>query len=305
MKRVPLFLTLAAVALLQPARADDAKPPAPADPGRTSAATKHVNKVTDAAKAAFDKIAKAAGSPFGKGMKGATGVLAATTKGAAMSMKFTLETTSGVRVEADPKAKADVAAATARSAEAVLRMACGVFQPAEGCEFDADVVKVDGRDVLQITSFENQVETSRTLIAVDANGLVMSSSLHQSAQKRDVKTDSAFAWSKSGDAWKLDRVTTGAGAARNTTRIVYAEETGRLLPVAWRSESAAGALEFRMTELTVDGTKADVSKVTAPTGSADSGKPDTPKKKHPGKKGKKGEGDEDGEGDEGDEGDDD
>jgi hypothetical protein len=295
MKRAPFVLTLLALAFAHTARADDAKPPAPADPGATSAPTRHVNKVTDAAKAAFEKIAKAAGNPFGRGMKAATGVLTATTKGAATSMRFTLETPASIRVEADPKAKGDAAAATARSAETVLRMACGVFEPAENAEFDADVVKVDGRDVLQITSFDNQTETSRTLIAVDGNGLVMSSSLHQSVQKRDVKTDSAFAWSKSGDAWKLDRVTTGAGAARTTTRIVYAEEAGRVLPVAWRSETAAGAIEVRMTELVVDGTKADVSKVSAPTGATESGKPDTPKKKHHGKKGKKGEDDEDGE----------
>src|SRR5690349_10137622 len=67
-----------------PALADD--PPAPTAPGGAAAPTapaageKHVNKITDAAKAAFEKMDKIANSPVRQGLKEAAGTISSEMK---------------------------------------------------------------------------------------------------------------------------------------------------------------------------------------------------------------------------------
>src|SRR5207247_1548136 len=99
---------------------------------------------------------KAANSPVRQGMKEASGTIAADVMGGAVAMKFSFKAPNIVQVSIDAAPEDPVAAMRKRlaaGAERTLRRALGVVHPADDEEFDADVAKKDGADVLALTFF--------------------------------------------------------------------------------------------------------------------------------------------------------
>ena len=267
---------LVVLALAAVVRADDPpKPPAPAEPTAPApaapAAGKHENKVADAAKAAFDKIEKTANCPVALGLKAASGKI--TTGGMAgqtVAMKFTFAAPSAVHVELEPDAEDQMATFGKHMTgptELTLRRAMGLIRPAEGGEFDADVTKKDGKEVLVVTTFKDGAEQDRAEYGLDANGLPATlasrTQIDMRGQKVEVKGDTVFTWTKAGDHFRLEKAETtrsgGRGAGQKQTVSFSYVEVGKFaFPASWKSQMTGMTFESRFEDLVIDGAKVEI-----------------------------------------------
>ena len=308
-------VAFAAAALLvvhHAARADDPpapKPPAPAAPGEPAkpavptapgtnpAAKRHENKISPEAKAAFEKMEKVSNCPVRQGLKEAAGTVEMEMMGMPMSMKFTFEAPEKVRVETDPDAQGPMAMAgkqMSRGLERTLRPMLGINRPADEDEFDAEFVKQDGRELLQITTYKQDVEQARTRLTLDANGLIASGTTTSQTQspaqdKREVKAEFTFTWAKVGERYRLEKIETsetggrgpggggqgggggrgmggGMGGGKVTISYTYTEVGDFAIATSWKVSMGDGVMviDQRVTELTVNGRKVEIKKPEAP-----------------------------------------
>jgi hypothetical protein len=283
MKNLTLLAAAAALAFATGARADDppAPPVKPAKPDPAPAAAKHENKISDEAKALFEKLSKTVNGPLQKGVKEVDGTITTETPRGATAMKFTVKSPGVVTVEpvagegggkgqGGGKGGGMRGGRGAGGVDNVIAYAFGIFRPAEDAEFDAEIVKKDGKDVLSLTKFRNGEQTEHRDITVDANGLVVSAAVagtmpRPDGQKVEFKNEAAYTWTKNGDSYRLDKVET-KGERNTTLEFTYADAGGVSLPASWKmtiagKDGAAGAaIETKVGDLVVDGKKVEAPK---------------------------------------------
>jgi hypothetical protein len=320
MRRTLVAAAAALFTLVPAAFADDGKtpappapkappaPPAPAAPtapAPADAAPKHTaNKVSDAAKAALDKIAALTNTPVAKGMKEAAGTIDFEMMGQPLSMSFTFKAPSEIHVEPSEEMKAmPFAKAMTGGAARTLRSGFGVIH---NDEYDADVAKKDGADVLTIVNYKDGVEEYTSELTLDANGLP--AKLETSMKGQTGKSEGQMTWSKAGDAWRLDKLETtlgarpgggggrqgggmggggGAGGGKIVISLNYTDAGKFAIVTSWSTEVQAMGMVYdsRITDLVVDGKKIDTAakpsepaKPTEPVKPAEPTKPAEPPK---------------------------
>jgi hypothetical protein len=318
MKSSCLAVATAVLALAGSARAADDTPPAPAAPAAPAAATKHENKITPEAKAAFEKMEKIGNNPVAHGLKDASGTIGMDMMGMAMSMKFTFKAPADVKVEADPNADGPMkmmGGQMARGMARMLKSMLGIFRPADEDEFDASLASKDGKDILTITTYTNNVEQGKSEFTLDSNGLIASgtstTTMEMNGEKHDVTSETTFTYVKAGDVYRLDKMETamtggggrrggmggGMGGGKITISLTYTEVEKFALATSWKTEMQGMQMvyESKISDLVVNGKKVEVQ-ATEPV---KKDKPKLGKGKGKGKGEKDEDGEDDGEDDEG------
>ncbi len=286
MKKLP-FVAAAALAFAVGARADDpppAKPPAPATPP-AAAGGKHENKVSDDAKALFEKMSKTVNGPLRKGAKEITGTLTVDGQQGPITLKFTVKAPGVVNVEAPKDAPGGGGGQgggqggrqgrgmggmmgprmAAQNAEQLLGYAFGVFRPAEESEFDAEIAKKDGKDVLVVTRFKDGAQIEKREATLDANGLVASSEITRTmagrdGAKREFTTNVTYTWTKNADSYRLDKYEVKSERGSSSTDVKYADVGGMSIPTSWTSTMQgpqSTTIETKVGDLVVDGKKVE------------------------------------------------
>jgi hypothetical protein len=288
MKKALVVLSTVLPLLAGAALAQD-PPKAPAPP----VAAKHENKISPEAKAAFEKMAKAVNGPLQKGVKEATGTVVVEGPQGAMTFKFTVKD-GAVSVESAAPAGGGPggggggggrggmgggARMWSRQIEGYMGYALGVFNPSDDVEHDATVETKDGKEVVAVVHFRGGEPTERRELSTNADGLVASAVITRSGikggggdpMKRAEQVNNAtYSWTKSGDAWRLDKVEIKSSGATTTVALVHLDVAGSAFPASWTMTMSAGAsVKSKVTELTVDGKKVEIKDEAKP---ADAGK---------------------------------
>lgn len=309
MRKSSIVVSFVVASLAVAARAEDEKP-VPAAP---AAPAKHENKISPEAKAAFEKMEKIANCPVRQGVNEAAGTITAEMMGMPVTMKFTFKAPAAVKVEPDENMQGQMEMAgrqMARGAERTLKVMFGVFRPADDEEFDAEMTKKDGKDVLVITNYKDGAEQGKSELTLDANGLIASGvgTTKVGPEKREAKSEAVYSWAKSGDTYRLEKLEMtsarpgggGPGSGRGgqgggmgggqggkiAITLTYTPFEKTAIATSWKTELGGMSMvyESRISELTVNGKKVEIAKP------AEAKKPETgPKEK-----------DEDGEEDDGD-----
>jgi hypothetical protein len=284
--------TIVAAALLAgPAAAQDA--PKPADPpAKEEAPARHVNKVTDAAKAALDKLASLLYSPLKGGLKDLSGAVkmeveAAGGERAGAMGKLDLTFAVSFKAPADLKVEwkdAPVAgegdegkgaemriSLTRRIAESMnlavtrlLRSTVMGFVPAGDSEFDADLRVENGVSTLVITTYLKGAEVSREEITLDANGIptLAVSTAKDGARPRgaDGKSTVKFSYAKEGDLFRLEKMTMDGPRGPMEANLAYADAGNFKVVKSWEMAPAGGAMKFafRFSEMIANGKPVDL-----------------------------------------------
>lgn len=308
MKKSTVVASLVVAALSGAARADDPKPAAPPAPAAPAAA-KHENKITPEAKAAFERMEKIANCPVRQGVVDAAGTITAEMMGMPTTMKFTFKAPATVHVEPDANMQGQMEMAgkqMARGAERTLKVMFGVFRPSDDEEFDAEMTKKDGKDVLVITSFKDGAEQGRNEMTLDANGLIASgvATMHVGPEKRESKTEATYTWTKSGDTYRLEKMEMtsarpgpgsggGGGAGRGmggaggggmggkiSISLAYTPVEKTAIATSWKTELGGMGMtyESRISDLTVNGKKVEIAKPEEAKKPEDGKKPEGGKK---------------------------
>ena len=235
---------------------------APAEGGK-----KHECKISTDAEATFAKMTKAVNGPIVRGVKEATGVVSTEMMGNPVKMNFTVKAPATVTVEPQTKAPEGGGGGMGRGGmgrgvQGILRQAFGIVRPGEE-EFDAEIVKKDGKEIISETTYRDGVETGHVDVTLDANGLPASATAKRKAMGpnaggQTVQVDTVYTWTKSGESWRLDKIEQTTPQGKPTTTISYHEANGMSLPASWKTETPRGANETQVVELTVDGKKIEL-----------------------------------------------
>lgn len=311
-----LALSLAALLALAPASLAQEGAPAPKkeEAPAAPAAEKHVNKVSDAAKAAFEAAEKLLYSPVGLGLKELKGTIEMKMQMAGMEeevegmpqmgMSFTIEFKAPREMTVGAKGGEMFGPGAgenmARSVKSLVLNSMGVIVPAGDDEYDADIVTENGKKILILTSYEKNVKQGEMRMTIGDNGLPTTGDMTMiermpGGRTMEQKGKMGWVFAKDGDLWRLEKQTIEVpmAPAPMEYRIEYSEAGGFKVPTKFLMDMGGMAFGYRFTELTVNGKVVDL-------GGAKDGAPKTatPKAEEGGKGEKGGEGEkEDGEDD--------
>jgi len=267
------FAVAALLALAPAASAQD--PPAPA---------KHVNKVTDAARAAFERMDKATYSPVAAGLKDLSGTLEMKVEGAGMgarpgmpgldiSFLVAFKVPSDLKVESKGEAQGPgrmMGDGMKKMATTLLRTALGLTRPQDSEEYDADAVVEGSKTVVTIIRYENGAETNRSSMTLDDRGLIESMTSTSKAKEAapmggppggmagggrgprggppggDEGGAMKFTWKKEGDRWLLEKMASQRGPNTFEITPVYTDAGGFKILTSWKmgGEGMGGGMSF-------------------------------------------------------------
>lgn len=265
-----------------PAPAKPDEKPAPAKP---AAPAKHENKVTDAAKGAFEAIHKAMHDPVAAGLKELQGNLVFKIEFEAMEgMEDQMAAMEGMKIDfaVDFKAPTTLAVSgktdnpmlemqlehTQRLVEMFLLFSSGVFEPKAGTEFDADVVTVEGKKSLVLSTFEKNVAGPVMKFGLEANGLPGKGTMTMIDPMMGIEqtVDTEFKFQKDGEKFRFEKysITQPGSPEAVEFAATYADLGGfRLLSgiqAGLQTPMGAAKLLFKYDSLKVNGTKVELPK---------------------------------------------
>ena len=230
---------------------------------------KHVSKVTPEAQAAIERYAALVDRPADHGLK-------------SLKASVLVDDAALWTLAFDPPSQAELRPAEGRTptkaqsgmAEMLiglpLRIGLSGFPLVDSDEYDAEMIAKGGDRVLAVTEFHDGAPGRRAEFGIDAKGLVTSLAMDESATGGP-KMSLALRWEPSGTRSRpsgLDvRAATGGVTMRFEHTLTYTEAAGITVVVSIASsfvvEQGAQRVErstkFRLTDLVVNGAKADAS----------------------------------------------
>ncbi|MCK6480135.1 MAG: hypothetical protein HUU06_01620 [Planctomycetaceae bacterium] len=279
MKRLSLTLAaLLAVAPVSLAQEGAPKPeggaPAPAAP---AAPAKHVNVITDAAKAAFEAMEKIMYSPVVQGLKDLTGTIEMKMEmagmegqdmgggmGMGMSFDVTFKAPKDIKVGSKGgEMFGPQADGMKEGVKQIILNSLGIWVPVGDEEYDADLVTEEGKKVLVVTSYKDNKKQGVFRLTLADNYLPVAATATNEVEmmpgtkpvEQTVKMKWQFA--KDGDLHRLEKWTVEVPMMPTPIEYVleYADAGGFKLPVKFVMDLSAMGMTsgYRFTSLTVNG----------------------------------------------------
>lgn len=255
-------------------------PAAPKPAEKPAAPAKHVNKVTDAAKAALEVIRKGCYDPVTAGLKEYKGKLVLKIEMEGMeemegmdfrvdfAVDFKAPSTLGIEATTDnPMLEAQVPQIKTL-VERFARFSRGDFSPASDTEHDMDVAVEGDKKFLVIQTYEENTSRGALKLALGANGLpgkgVMTVMDPNMGISQDVSVECRFA--KEGELSRIEKFVIDQGNGEDALEfsLAYVDAGGVKvmsgISATIQTPMGPGAMDFRYETLSVNGKAVELPK---------------------------------------------
>lgn len=243
-------------------KTDEAKPAAPKAEEKPAAPAKHVNKVSEAAKAAWEGFRKSLHTAESSGIKEFKGRFELVAEAQGINLPFAIEFTAPetlkIELKSDDPQFEMFKDMIVGQVSVVLRLGLSMLEPKPDGEFDADVVVEKDVKTLVLKTFNKNEQAGEFRFTLGTDGLpskgVQTSTDPMSGMEQEIEF--AFGFQKDGERSRLVKLSVNSMMGNQELKIDHVDAGGFKVLRSIKSDDSS----ITFTELTVNGKKVEFPK---------------------------------------------